>query len=235
MKKYILGLSVAAVLMCVPVVAVHAGGCQYEKKPCLSATRYNVEKAAQAKVYWSAPTEANSYYGGTKTVEYYRLQVSKTGSFSNPLYSATYSASTSNGILTKLEGLRPLQQYYVRIKAVYTNGNTSKWSELQDFRTGVNSINNTNVPKKLRKKHSVTVKWKPTARMQDLNMYYDVIIQKKLKDGTIKRVAKKIVIGKSQTVIKNLKSGKRYRFRVRARDSVYGSGDYSIKEAFRTR
>ena len=176
----------------------------------------------QATVLWDVPTEASE--NGDKVVSSWELGLADNFSFSG-VDTYTYAADKLSAELTREHGLRSIDQYYVRVRALYADGTTSNYGSTY-FYTMIGKIKN------LRVDHSTsgatTLKWEKPAREGD-TLTYNVRLYRKEK-----LVFEDSVYGKSNITVTGLKVDKRYNFKVRGRnDSKYGIGKWSDKKYFR--
>lgn len=179
----------------------------------------------QATVLWDVPTEASE--NGDKVVSSWELDLADNFSYSGA-DTYTYAADTLSAALTRDHGLRSIGQYYVRVRALYTDDTASNYGSTY-FYTMIGKIKN------LRVTHSdtagtATLKWDKPAREGD-TLTYNVRLYRK-----DKLVFEDSVYGKNNITVTGLKTEKRYSFKVRGRhDSKYGIGKWSDRKYFKTR
>lgn len=222
-------LTVAAVAMGMTFFAgtapAQAGSeCQGTSRPCLTATRHDLKEATQAHTYWS--------YDYTKSVSHFRLHVSKKPSFKKKARIHTGTYTSSSALLTKNEGLRGLERYFIRVRTFYNNGTRSQWSKPRIIRTGVPTLSGIKVVD--RTKSSVTVDWKRRDKVEEADLLYDVRVKRPGKNGAV--ITTRTVLGTSAVTVRGLKPSKKYVVQVRGKDeAVYGTGQWSSGKKFSTK
>lgn len=176
-----------------------------------------------ASVLWDVPTEAGT--GGDKTVASWELGIADNFSFSN-VTTLTYGADTLAASLTKDNGIKSLTQYYVRVRAVYTDATDSNYGTTY-FYSGIPKIKNLRVADKTAT--AATLKWGKTVRHGN-ELQYDVKLYRKSN-----LVLDDSVFGLNHLAVTDLRPGKKYYFKVRGRqDTKYGIGKWSAKKYFTT-
>lgn len=177
-----------------------------------------------ASVLWDVPTEAGE--NGDKTVLAWEFDLADNFSFTDAI-TKTLDAATLSRNLTSDNNLRSIKQYYVRVRANYTDGTNSNYGSTY-FYTGIGKITNLRATNKT--SAAATLKWDKTVREGD-SMTYEVKVYRKTK-----LILDDTVFGKGYLVIDGLKADTKYNFKVRARyDSKYGIGKWSDKKYFRTK
>lgn len=176
-----------------------------------------------ASVLWDVPTEAGD--NGDKTVLTWEFDLADNFSFTNAT-TKMLAAETLSRNLTRDHGLKSIKQYYVRVRANYTDSTNSNYGSTY-FYTGIGKIKNLRAAKKTQQ--AVTLKWDKTVREGD-SMTYEVKVYRKTK-----LILDESVFGKGYLAIDGLATDTRYNYKVRARyDSKYGIGQWSDKRYFRT-
>lgn len=222
-------LTVAAVAMGMTFLlatppAQAGSDCEGTSRPCLTASRYDLKEATQARTYWS--------YDYNKSVSHFRLQVSKKPSFKKKARIHTGTYTNNSALLTKNEGLRGLERYFIRVRTFYKNGTRSEWSKPQIIRTGVPKLSGIKVLE--RTKSSVTVDWNRRDKIEEADLLYDVRVKRPGKNGAVIRT--RTVLGTGPVTIRGLKSSKKYVVQVRGKDeAVYGIGQWSSGKKFSTK
>lgn len=176
-----------------------------------------------ASVLWDVPTEAGD--NGDKTVRTWEFDLADHFSFTNAT-TKTLNAETLSRNLTRDHGLKSIKQYYVRVRANYTDSTNSNYGSAY-FYTGIGKIRNLRAVEKTQQ--AVTLKWNKTVREGD-SMTYEVKVYRKTK-----LILDESVFGKGYLAIDGLVADTRYNYKIRARyDSKYGIGQWSDKKYFRT-
>jgi hypothetical protein len=177
----------------------------------------------KATVTWDVPGEVEI---DGKTVASWELGIAESVDFSD-VDSFSYSADVLTANLTRSNGLRGMKQYYVRVRALYTDDTTSNYGSTF-FYTQIGKLDQLRVDQTDLPVGSAKLKWKKPAR-EGNQLTYNVRLYRK---GNV--VYKGSVYGKNNLTVTNLKAGKKYKFKVRARqDSTYGIGKWSDLKAFR--
>ncbi len=177
----------------------------------------------QATVLWDVPTEASA--NGDKVVSSWELDLADNFSFTGA-DTFTYDAAVLSAALTRAHGLRSISQYYVRVRALYTDATASNYGSTS-FYTMIGQLKNLRVQQGT--SGTATLKWNKPIREADTITYNVRLYRKKL-------VFEDSVYGKNNLTVTGLTVGKRYSFKVRARhDSKYGIGQWSDKKYFKAR
>lgn len=177
----------------------------------------------KATVTWDIPSEVDI---DGKTVASWELGVSESVDFTD-VDTFSFDAAVLTANLTRTHGLRGMKQYYVRVRALYTDSTTSNYGSTY-FYTQIGKLEQLRVDQTNLPAGSVKLKWKKPAR-EGNQLTYNVRLYRK--DQV---VYKDSVYGKNNITVTNLRPGKKYKFKVRARqDSTYGTGKWSDKKAFR--
>lgn len=177
----------------------------------------------QATVLWDVPSEADE--NGDKVVASWELDLADNFSFADATTIAI-PAETLSRNLDRDDGLVSIKQYYVRVRALYTDSTASSYGSTF-FYTGIGKIKNLRTKNKTQT--SATLKWDKTVREGD-SMTYEVKVYRKTN-----LILDDSVFGKGYLNIDDLKADTRYNFKVRARyDSKYGIGKWSDVKYFRT-
>ncbi|MBI4407713.1 MAG: fibronectin type III domain-containing protein [Candidatus Kerfeldbacteria bacterium] len=176
-----------------------------------------------ATVLWDVPTEASE--NGDKVVASWELDLADNFSFSGA-DTYTYAADRLSTTLDRDQGLRSIKQYYVRVRAMYTDETSSNYGSTY-FYTMIGKIKNLRVEQSLA--GTAKLKWDKPAREGDA-LTYNVRLYRKSND---KLVFEDSVYGKNNLTVTGLTSGRRYYFKVRGRnDSKYGIGRWSDPKSF---
>jgi hypothetical protein len=189
-------------------------------QPVIEAEATGPRKAA---VLWDVPSEAGE--NGDKIVASWELDLADNFSFTDAT-TAALSADTLSHNLDRDDGLVSIKQYYVRVRALYTDASTSNYGSTY-FYTKIGKVQNLRTKDKTQT--SATLKWDKTVREGD-SMTYEVKVYRKTK-----LILDESVFGKGYLAIDDLRADTRYNFKVRARyDSKYGIGKWSDVQYFRT-
>lgn len=211
---------------CISALVVIALGIARPGLALISQPTVEAEATAPrvATVLWDVPTEASD--NGDQVVSSWELDLADNFSFSDA-DTYTYAADTLSATLDSDQGLRSITQYYVRVRALYTDDTTSNYGSTY-FYTLIGKIKN------LRMQQSVVgtakLKWDRPAREGD-TLTYNIRLYRR---NTNKLVFEDSVYGKNNLTVTGVASGKRYYFKVRGRnDSKYGTGRWSDKKYFK--
>ncbi len=176
-----------------------------------------------ATVLWDVPSEASD--NGDKVVASWELDLADNFSFSDA-DTYTYVADQLAATLDRDQGLRSIKQYYVRVRAIYTDETASNYGSTY-FYTLIGKIKNLHVQQSIA--GTAKLKWDKPAREGD-TLTYNVRLYRKSND---KLVFEDSVYGKNNLTVTGLTSGKKYYFKVRGRnDSKYGIGRWSDQKSF---
>lgn len=209
---YILGLVLSLVAFAIPAQAA-------TNQPDITAEGTAPRKAT---VSWTVPDEvdANGY-----TIASWELGLSEDLNFAD-VETFSFSADTLSANLTRSHGLRGMKHYYVQVRAIYQDTTTSNYGST-NFYTQIGKLDQLRVDQSTAV-GTVTMKWKKPAREGNL-LTYNLRLYRK---GNF--VYKSSVYGKNNITATGLKAGKKYKFKVRARnDSTYGTGKWSDLKSFR--
>lgn len=214
MKQWLsIGIGLVMLAMGQPAIALI-------NQPTIQA---EVTAPRQATVLWDVPTEASE--NGDKVVSSWELDLADNFSFADAA-TYTYDADTLSATLTRAHGLHSIDQYYVRVRALYTDDTTSNYGSTS-FYTMIGKVKNLRV--KYGTTGTATLKWDRPVREGDTLTYNVRVYRKRL-------VFEDSVYGKNNLTVTGLKVDKRYSFKVRARhDSKYGIGKWSDKKYFKAR
>ncbi|MBI2415691.1 MAG: fibronectin type III domain-containing protein [Candidatus Kerfeldbacteria bacterium] len=181
----------------------------------------------RASIIWDVPSEAT----GDKAIVSWQLQLADNLSFSDAT-TLTYAAATITTELTRDNGLHSIDLFYVRVKGLYADGDTSNYGSTT-FYTRPGKLTGLKVKEKAAT--TVSVKWTKPVREAD-QLHYDIKLYRIKSGGKKKLVAEDDVYGINNAQFTGLAPNKtRYAFKVRARhDSKYGTGKWSDVKYFRT-
>lgn len=176
----------------------------------------------KATVTWDVPGEVETQ---GKTISSWELGISEDIDFDD-VDSFSFAADVLEANLTRDHGLRGMKHYYVRVRALYTDETMSQYGST-NFYTQIGKLDELRVAQDSAV-GTVTMKWQKPSR-EGNQLTYNLRLFRK---GNL--VYKASVYGKNNITATGLKAGKKYKFKVRARqDSTYGTGKWSDLKAFR--
>ncbi len=177
--------------------------------------------ARKATVTWDVPGEVADF---GYTIDHWELGISEDLDFTD-VDTFTYAADLLSADLTRTNGLRGMKHYYVRVRAIYADQTNSNYGST-GFYTKIGKLDELRVDQSAAV-GTVTMKWQKPSR-EGSQLTYNLRLFRKGK-----LVYKASVYGKNNITATGLQAGKKYKFKVRARnDSTYGTGKWSDLKSF---